>query len=119
MKITHWGALNDALNADLRMKAEMEALEERRKALREDIIAYLKKHKLSSVTVEGNRVSYAPYSVTRFDAKRFEEEHKRLYDKYVKADWFTRLTITPKKASKAKADAKKSPKPEAANPATP
>lgn len=102
MKINSMAALSEAVKENLRLKAEIAKLKKSREALKSDMTAYLKKQKLTSVTLEGTRVSYMPYSVTRFDVKLFEQEHAKLYKKYMKTDWFTKLTVTPKKEAAAK-----------------
>lgn len=100
MKIRDLKDFESAVTTDLNTKAEIEALEAHRKKLRDAMTDYLKAHNMTSVTIAGNRVTYAPYSVTRFEKERFEQEHAKLYAKYLKTDWFTKLTITPKKAKK-------------------
>ena len=102
MNITNLTELKEAASEALRLKEEIGKLKAERKALNDDITAYLKAREVTSVTLKGTRVSYAPYSVTRFDVGRFATEHKRLYPKYLKTDWFTKLTITPKKSAKGK-----------------
>ena len=115
MKIRDLKDFESAVATDLNAKAEIEALKAHREKLRDAMTNYLKAHDMTSVTIAGNRVSYAPYSVTRFDKERFEQEHAKLYAKYMKTDWFTKLTITPKKAKEAKKAKKtKATKPETA-----